>query len=76
MAEVLTGVIVGFPKREPGNGRVPYEFVVLARIYPGWQYEWEGQPSIPALIQTYRATGKHDLVHFFPFELPEDFTHG
>ena len=63
---MTTGVIIGWPIEEKGNGRLPQEFVVLARIFPQFN-----QTSIEKQINDHRKTGRYRKVFFVPFELEE-----
>lgn len=63
---MTTGVIIGWPIEEPGNGRLPEEFVVLARIYPQYM-----APSVETQINGHRKTGRYRKVFFVPFDLTQ-----
>lgn len=64
-----TGVLIGWPKDEPGNGRMPKEFVVLLRIYPGAEFE---PKPLSRFIEQVEKSGRYRKVFFVPFDLEEN----
>jgi hypothetical protein len=64
------GVIIGWPIKVPGDGRMPKEFVVLARFFPGWQIGLNY--SVSKTIREYEKTERYRKILFVPFELEEE----